>query len=58
MGGGTSCYFGDVRHRGAEIKNNGESSGSVSFMTLFNTELDVVSQGRDSEGVVCCMVAY
>lgn len=42
--GGCSAYFGDLRHRGAEIKNNGHSSGAVHFMQLFETLIDVVSQ--------------
>jgi len=43
-GGGTSAYFGDLRERGAAIKNNGHSSGSVHFMQLFETLINVVSQ--------------
>ena len=35
FGGGTSGYFGELRHRGAPITNNGTSSGSVHFMKLF-----------------------
>ena len=29
LGGGTSGYFGKIRHRGAAIKDNGEASGAV-----------------------------
>ena len=43
-GGGTSAYFGDLRERGAPITNNGESSGAVHFMQLFETLINVVSQ--------------
>ncbi len=50
FGGGTSGYFGDLRHRGAEIKNNGHSSGAVHFMKLFETIIDVVSQGSTRRG--------
>lgn len=50
FGGGTSGYFGDLRHRGAPIKNNGESSGAVHFMKLFETIIDVVSQGSTRRG--------
>ena len=32
LGGGTSGYFGHIRHRGAAVKNNGEASGSVHIM--------------------------
>ena len=40
-GGGTSGYFGDLRPRGAEIRDNGQSSGAVHFMKLFETIIDV-----------------
>lgn len=50
FGGGTSGYFGDLRPRGAEITNNGQSSGSVHFMKLFETIIDVVSQGSTRRG--------
>ena len=49
-GGGTSGYFGNVRPRGAAIKNNGASSGSVHFMQLFNNMIKVVSQGSTRRG--------
>lgn len=49
-GGGTSGYFGNLRPRGAEIKNNGASSGSVHFMKLFETGIDVISQGSVRRG--------
>lgn len=49
-GGGTSGYFGEVRHRGAPIKDNGESSGSVHFMELFDTLASTVSQGSVRRG--------
>ena len=49
-GGGTSGYFGDLRHRGAPIKNSGESSGAVHFMQMFDTLASVVSQGSVRRG--------
>lgn len=49
-GGGTAGYFGDLRHRGAEIKDNGTSSGAVHFMQLFETLVNVVSQGSVRRG--------
>lgn len=49
-GGGTSGYFGKLRSRGAPIKDNGESSGSVHFMELFDKLTDVVSQGSVRRG--------
>src|SRR3989344_1094926 len=49
-GGGTAGYFGDLRHRGATIKDNGVSSGAVHFMRLFETMVNVVSQGSVRRG--------
>ncbi len=49
-GGGTAGYFGDLRPRGAEIKDNGQSSGAVHFMQLFETLVNVVSQGSVRRG--------
>lgn len=49
-GGGTSGYFGKLRPRGAPIRNNGESSGSVHFMNLYDTLAGVVSQGSVRRG--------
>lgn len=49
-GGGTSGYFGAVRHRGAPITDSGESSGSVHFMQLYDTLASVVSQGSVRRG--------
>ena len=49
-GGGTAGYFGDLRHRGAPIKDNGHSSGAVHFMQLFETLVNVVSQGSVRRG--------
>ena len=50
LGGGTSGYFGDLRPRGAPITNNGKSNGSYSFTKLFDTEINVVSQGETRRG--------
>ena len=50
LGGGTSGYFGKLRPRGAEVKNNGSSSGSVHIMQLFEKMVDVVSQGSVRRG--------
>jgi len=49
-GGGCSAYFGGLRERGSEIKQNGHSSGPVHFMQLFEKILDVVSQGATRRG--------
>ena len=50
LGGGTSGYFGEMRGRGSAITDNGKSSGSVSFMELFDTTMNVVSQGGVRRG--------
>jgi ribonucleoside-diphosphate reductase alpha chain len=49
-GGGCSGYFGSVRHRGAPITDQGESSGSVHFMQMYDTLASVVSQGSVRRG--------
>lgn len=49
-GGGTSGYFGALRHRGAPIKNSGESNGAVHFMQMFDTLANVISQGNVRRG--------
>lgn len=50
LGGGTSGYFGELRPRGSPITNNGKSNGSYSFTELFDTEIDVISQGETRRG--------
>ncbi len=49
-GGGTSVYLGALRPRGAEIKDNGHSSGSVHFLELFDNLINIVSQGVTRRG--------
>lgn len=53
MGGGTSAFFGNLRERGADVKNNGKSSGSVHFMQLFEKQVNVISQGSARRGSFC-----
>lgn len=50
LGGGTSGYFGDIRPRGATITGNGESSGAVHFMQMFDKTTDTISQGGVRRG--------
>jgi ribonucleoside-diphosphate reductase alpha chain len=50
MGGGTSGYFGNIRHRGAEITDNGHAPGAVHFMNLFESVVDNISQGSTRRG--------
>ncbi|ADI13249.1 ribonucleoside-diphosphate reductase subunit alpha [Truepera radiovictrix] len=49
-GGGTSAYFGDLRPRGAPIRDNGFSEGAVNFLRLFDTLIDVTKQGATRRG--------
>ncbi len=49
-GGGTSGYFGALRPRGAAISDLGSSNGPVTFMQLFETMVNIVSQGKVRRG--------
>lgn len=50
IGGGTSGYFGSLRGRGSAVTDNGKSSGATSFMRLFDTAMDTISQGGVRRG--------
>lgn len=50
LGGGTSAYFGALRERGSTVTDNGKSTGAVSFMRLFDTAMDTISQGGVRRG--------
>lgn len=50
IGGGTSSYLGKIRPRGSEITDNGKSDGSFNFLKLFDTVIDVISQGKSRKG--------
>ena len=50
FGGGTSGYFGALRPRGTPIKGLGESDGCVSFIRLFDTLSNTISQGSVRRG--------
>lgn len=49
-GGGTSIYFGDVRGRGTDIKDNGKSAGTIPFASMFDLNIRVISQGSTRRG--------
>lgn len=49
-GGGTAGHFAGLRPRGSVIKDNGFSSGSVHFMELFDSLINIVSQGSVRRG--------
>lgn len=50
-GGGTSSYWGHVRGRGSPISKGGTSEGSVNFMRLLDTSIDVAKQADTRRGV-------
>jgi len=49
-GGGTAMSFSKLRGRGASISKGGTSNGSVSFAEIFNTLMNIVSQGKARRG--------
>lgn len=56
IGGGTSGYFGSLRERGSAVTDNGKSSGAVSFMKLFDTAMDTISQGGVRRGAFAAYI--
>ena len=50
VGGGTSGYFGNIRGRGAAVRDNGLAPGSVHFMKMFESVVDNISQGATRRG--------
>jgi ribonucleoside-diphosphate reductase alpha chain len=50
VGGGTSGYFGDVRHRGASIRSGGVATGVHHQLTVFDSLINYVSQSNVRRG--------
>lgn len=50
VGGGTSAYFGDVRHRGAPISTGGAATGVHPQLTMFDSLTNYVSQSNVRRG--------
>ena len=50
VGGGTSAYFGDVRHRGAAISSGGASVGIHPCLSMFDSLTNYVSQSNVRRG--------
>ena len=50
VGGGTSAFFGDVRHRGAKISSGGASTGVHPCLTVFDSLTNYVSQSNVRRG--------
>lgn len=49
-GGGTSGYFGKIRHRGAPVSTGGYTDGPVHFMEQYQTVIRVTNQGDVRRG--------
>jgi len=49
-GAGVGIYFGDIRGRGAKIKGNGSSEGTVPWAKVFDTTTVSVNQGSTRRG--------
>lgn len=49
-GAGTSIYSGNLRPRGSSISVGGKSSGSVHFLELFESAVNIVSQSNVRRG--------
>lgn len=49
-GAGTSGFFGDLRARGSAISKGGKSEGPISFIKLYETTTDIVSQSNVRRG--------
>jgi ribonucleoside-diphosphate reductase, alpha subunit len=50
VGGGASGYFGHIRPRGSVVKDNGTSDGTFNFAKLYDTIINVISQGTTRRG--------
>jgi len=50
VGGGTSGYFGAIRHRGAPISSGGEATGVHHQLTVFESLTNYISQGNVRRG--------
>lgn len=49
-GAGTSLYLTDIRPRGTSINSGGTADGPVHFASIFETVIDVISQGNVRRG--------
>lgn len=50
MGAGTSAYLGAIRPRGSNINSGGQADGPVHYASMFETTVDVISQGNVRRG--------
>lgn len=49
-GAGTSAYLGAIRPRGSAIKSGGKADGPVHYANMFETTVDIISQGSVRRG--------
>lgn len=50
MGAGTSGYLGAIRPRGSKINSGGKADGPVHYANMFETTVDIISQGNVRRG--------
>ena len=50
MGAGTSAYIGAIRPRGSKINTGGKADGPVHYANMFETAVDIISQGNVRRG--------
>lgn len=50
MGAGTSAYLGAIRPRGTPINTGGKADGPVHYANMFETTVDIISQGNVRRG--------
>jgi ribonucleoside-diphosphate reductase alpha chain len=50
MGAGTSGYLGSIRPRGSLINTGGKADGPVHYANMFETTVDIISQGNVRRG--------
>ena len=51
-GGGVGINFSNLREKNAELSGGGSSSGTISFMTIFDNIVEVVKQGGYRRGAL------
>ncbi len=49
-GGGTAGFFGNLRGRGSSISGGGKTNGTIAFMEIFDTLMNIISQGSSRRG--------
>ncbi|HLD33457.1 MAG TPA: adenosylcobalamin-dependent ribonucleoside-diphosphate reductase [Candidatus Nanoarchaeia archaeon] len=57
-GAGTALNFSNLRPKGDMLKSGGTSSGSLSYMKIFNIEADVLKKGGKKRGSHAALMRY